>query len=34
MLDYVRERPEPERSAVLGGNAVRFWNLDGKEHDR
>lgn len=25
--DYVAHRPADERDAVLGGNAVRFWNL-------
>jgi L-fuconolactonase len=25
--DYVADRPERERHAVLGGNAQRFWNL-------
>src|SRR5262249_36141661 len=28
VVDYVAARPEPEREAVLGGNAARFWRLD------
>jgi L-fuconolactonase len=27
VMDYVAARPARERDAVLGGNAVRFWNL-------
>ena len=27
VTDYVAERPAHEQDAVLGGNAVRFWNL-------
>ena len=26
--DYLASRPEPERAAVMGGNATRFWNLE------
>jgi L-fucono-1,5-lactonase len=28
VMDYVAQRPARERDAVLGGNAIRFWNLD------
>jgi L-fuconolactonase len=28
VVDYLANRPERERDAVLGGNAQRFWNLD------
>jgi L-fucono-1,5-lactonase len=28
VLDYMRDRPEAERAAVLGGNAQRFWKLE------
>jgi L-fuconolactonase len=27
IADYVARRPAPEQDAVLGGNAIRFWNL-------
>ena len=27
VIDYLAERPDHERNAVLGGNAQRFWNL-------
>ncbi|MCA1563047.1 MAG: amidohydrolase family protein [Acidobacteria bacterium] len=27
VIDYLANRPEAEREAVLGGNAHRFWNL-------
>jgi L-fucono-1,5-lactonase len=27
VVDYVADRPAPERDGVLGGNARRFWNL-------
>jgi L-fuconolactonase len=27
VVDYVANRPADERDAVLGGNAMRFWNL-------
>jgi len=27
VVDYLAQRPEAERAAVLGGNAQRFWNL-------
>lgn len=29
--DYLVDRPEPEREAVLGGNAQRFWRLTAGE---
>jgi L-fuconolactonase len=29
--DYLEGRPPPEREAVLGGNARRFWRLDRQE---
>jgi L-fuconolactonase len=31
VIDYVRDRPQAEQDAVLGGNAARLWRLDGKE---
>jgi predicted TIM-barrel fold metal-dependent hydrolase len=27
VVSYLDGRPEPERRAVLGDNAARFWNL-------
>jgi L-fucono-1,5-lactonase len=27
VTEYLAGRPSPERDAVLGGNAIRFWNL-------
>jgi L-fuconolactonase len=27
VTDYLEDRPGPEREAVMGGNAQRFWNL-------
>jgi L-fuconolactonase len=27
VMDYIAQRPAEERDAVLGGNAVKFWNL-------
>ena len=32
VTDYMRDRPAPERDAVLGGNAARLWRLDAKEN--
>jgi L-fuconolactonase len=29
--EYLEDRPAPEREAVLGGNARRFWKLDRQE---
>jgi L-fuconolactonase len=34
VTDYLQDRPEAEREAVLGGNAQRFWNLEVKERSR
>jgi L-fuconolactonase len=31
VIDYLEDRPAPEREAVLGGNAQRFWRLDRQE---
>lgn len=31
VADYLETRPRKEQDAVLGGNAVRFWNLDREE---
>ena len=32
--DYISARPEEERQAILGGNAQRFWRLEGHDaHD-
>jgi L-fuconolactonase len=31
VLDYVRDRPQPEQDAVLGGNAARLWAIGAKE---
>ena len=28
VVEYLADRPQRERDAVLGGNAQRFWNLD------
>jgi L-fuconolactonase len=27
VADYLDRRPSTDRDAVLGGNAIRFWNL-------
>jgi L-fucono-1,5-lactonase len=27
VINYLAQRPPHERDAVLGGNAIRFWNL-------
>jgi L-fuconolactonase len=34
VIDYLQDRPDAEREAVLGGNAQQFWNLEVKERSR
>jgi L-fuconolactonase len=29
VTEFLADRPEAERDAVLGGNAARFWRLEG-----
>jgi L-fuconolactonase len=34
VVEYLADRPVNERDAVLGGNAQRFWKLDGRDLGR